>query len=127
MADFEYEGGESIDDLVKQLRNLAKRKEVIKKAVFKSINAAKKEAKRLAPVLTGKLKKNIDTKILSKAGEVQGILFVDLGIVPYARRQEFEHKSKAFFLYRGMLYGQQVLIQEIGTDRFLNNIVFLND
>lgn len=97
---------------LKKLKKFSKkpvknRKEIartIQPAIIEAIKTGKLVAQAEAPVKTGHLRRNIkgESKRVSSGNlSVLGRIFINLDIVPYARRQNFEHATKRFFLEKG--------------------------
>ena len=103
MADFFFSGTSRLRDLASNLRLKAKRKKTLLDVMTHAVNVGENTAKRSAPVLTGLLRSQITGRVEGEEQNVKGWIEIDLNIVPYARRQNFEHKAHAHFMEKGTL------------------------
>lgn len=107
----------------------------LQKKVAAAMNRAGRRARDRAknadwtPKLTGALIRSIQwrlARVRRRGGTiVSGRLVAGNDEVQYARRQEFEHKTKAFFLFRAITkIGQPALVEELEKKGFFTDIVF---
>ena len=124
MPEFE-QGLSKLRLLFEKLKLKVLRKNRMKKAMEIAIKEGRRRAQALAPVLTGWLRSNIEENVYFADDEtVHGSLFMDLNIVPYGRRQEYEHITKGFFMLRGTEYAIHVLENLVGDGDFIEAVLF---
>lgn len=112
MADFSFSGRDRFSAFITNIRNKVTRKKNNVAVMKAAMQAGRRRAFVSAPVLTGYLRSNIEYEVFEVGdGIVHGNLFVDLGIVPYARKQEYTHRSRAFYLAKGRARANQFLQQ----------------
>lgn len=95
-------GLENFTKIWRDLKGRFKRLNKIEQRMDEALIIGQRVAKENAPVLTGLLRKSIDRSITKRENIYIGRIFVDLSIVPYARRQNIEHKTKSLFMEKGM-------------------------
>jgi len=114
----------SLGEFADKIKQGYNRKFRMKRAIAEAIEDGKNAARTFAPVLTGWLRSNIQSQINVVGKDVQAYLYVDLSIVPYARRQEYEHITKGFFMLKGTLVAQKRLEEITGRQDFIEDVVF---
>ena len=116
-----------LDRLKRFINNLLEKvglRKNFRNAIEEALLVGRIVARANAPVLTGRLRNNIESEVLQFGNALTGKLFIDLDIVPYARRQEFEHKSKAFFMLRGRQAAERELDRLLGKPELIEDVLF---
>jgi len=93
-----------LDNFKKIYRDLSgrfRRLNKIEKRLDEALKIGQLRAKAAAPVLTGLLRRSIDRDVRKIGDKYVGRIFVDLSIVPYARRQNYEHRTRSEFMQKG--------------------------
>lgn len=124
-GDAGIQGLDKVRLLMAKLKLKAKRRQKLKEAVRLATQEAQRKAKSLAPVLHGHLRDNIEMSVIPDGDSAwKGTIYVDMGVVPYARRQEWTHPRKSFFMWRGRLYGIRFLQNLVKDQDFMIDVVF---
>jgi hypothetical protein len=124
MADFIFKGVNEIRNVFGRMALKNRRKKTMRDVMIHSVQVGLRAAKAAAPVLTGHLRSNIQGKVEGHDEEVRGWLEVDLSVVPYARRQNFEHGAHARFMEIGSLAIQREAIKFWEDSNNVEDFVF---
>lgn len=124
LRDFLISGIEKLKKFASRFIPASVRQQRMYNALDDAIVHGWRVARQNAPVKTGHLRKNIQFETTRNGETSTGRLFVDLEVVPYARRQEYEHATKAFFMFKGYLAAREKLNQKFQDKAFVDNLFF---